>query len=107
MATASLSGPKPPITKMRPLTAATATSWRAVGIGASEIQSPGLMMSTGAFESVVLPRQPARTITTSASTRAAANHERTRSSNPASSSIGTPRRRASSALLPGASPTTT
>ena len=36
-----------------------------------------------------------------------ASHERTRSSRPASSSTGTPRRRASSALLPGASPTTT
>ena len=38
---------------------------------------------------------------------AGASHARSSSSSPASSSTGTPNRRASSALLPGASPTTT
>src|SRR5204863_226380 len=60
VATASALAPKPPMTKIRPSSAAAATSWRAVGIGASGVHVPGLRMSSGAEVSVVLPRQAAR-----------------------------------------------
>ena len=38
--------------------AAAATSWRAVGMGMSELQRPGANWSTGAGESVTRPMQP-------------------------------------------------
>src|SRR5881396_3459428 len=46
------------MTKTRPPSAAAATSWRAVGIGASAVHVPGLLMSSGADVSVVRPTQP-------------------------------------------------